>query len=121
MVGVFFAALLVEGFSKLRHKIVRAVRRQRFDDNSSISQCQKIALRWAVTVLHGMQALFGYTLMLVTMTFSIELLLCVVFGLATGYAVFFQSADFFRDNDVDAEEVRIQRIYLDSLGKGKRS
>jgi hypothetical protein len=106
MVGVFFAAFLVEGFSKLRHKIVRSVKQQRFNDNSSISQCQKFALRWAVTVLHGLQALFGYTLMLVTMTFSIELLFAVVLGLMSGYALFFQTSDFFRDNDVSDEEVR---------------
>ena len=41
--------------------------------------------------------------MLVTMTFSIELLLCVVAGLAAGFAIFFQTSHFFQDNDVDDE------------------
>lgn len=86
MMGVFLLAVSVEGFSKLRHRVVRAARQ-----NASLGQTSKaLWLRSTVTLLHGMQALLGYTLMLVTMTFSLELLMCVVAGLAVGYAIFFQ-------------------------------
>lgn len=43
-----------------------------------------------LSCLHALQAFLGYMLMLVTMTFSAELLFCVVFGLATGNTLFFQ-------------------------------
>jgi len=49
-----------------------------------------------ISVLHGVQALLGYILMLAGMTFSIELLLSVIIGLGIGYAVFFS-------NDTDFE------------------
>ncbi|GAX20447.1 hypothetical protein FisN_22Hh013 [Fistulifera solaris] len=86
MMGVFFLAVSVEGFSKLRHRVVRAARLHALQGQDA----KALWLRSSVTVLHGTQALLGYTLMLVTMTFSIELLLCVVVGLAVGYAIFFQ-------------------------------
>ena len=82
---VFALAVLVEGFSKLRHKVVRASKQQP-------SHLPPALLRLAVTTLHGLQALLGYILMLVTMTFSMELLFCVCCGLAVGYAVFFQTS-----------------------------
>ena len=97
MMGVFFLAVAVEGFSKLRHRVVRAARLNALQGRTS----KALWLRSSVTVLHGTQALLGYTLMLVTMTFSLELLLCVVFGLATGYAVFFQRMGF----DATSEDV----------------
>ena len=95
-VGVFALAVLVEGFSKLRHKVVRAAKEQRRRQRQSSSPRSfyrhPALLRLAVTSLHGLQALLGYILMLVAMTFSLELLLCVCCGLAVGYAVFFQSS-----------------------------
>lgn len=51
------------------------------------SQKQKVRL----SCIHTLQAFLGYMLMLVTMTYSLELLLCAVFGLSTGYSLFFQS------------------------------
>lgn len=40
-------------------------------------------------LLHGMQAFAGYLLMLIAMTYSLELLLSVIGGLAIGYRLFF--------------------------------
>jgi len=55
----------------------------------------KRLLHLMISVLHGVQALLGYVLMLAGMTFSIELLLSVIIGLGIGYAVFFSNdADF---------------------------
>jgi Ctr copper transporter family len=50
---------------------------------------RRVALRYTLPLLHGVQAFSGYILMLVTMTYSIELLLCVVLGLTLGYYLFF--------------------------------
>ena len=79
-VGVFVLAVLVEGFSKLRHKLVRAAKQRQLHHHPAL-------LRLAVTSLHGLQALLGYILMLVTMTFSIEMLLAVCCGLAYNSAL----------------------------------
>jgi hypothetical protein len=91
--AVFLLAVAVEGFSKLRHRVVRSAktqRRQRQQSNATTTTTSATT-RLLVTALHGIQALLGYLLMLVTMTFSIELFTCVVAGLATGYAVFFRT------------------------------
>lgn len=84
MFCVFCSAILIEGFSKLRHKVARLSLKK---EQGTV---MRVLLRWMITVLHGSQALFGYTLMLVTMTFSVELLLAVVCGLGAGYGIFFQ-------------------------------
>ena len=44
------------------------------------------AWRAALVALHGVQLLLGYLLMLVAMTYSVELLLCTCAGLAAGCA-----------------------------------
>ena len=44
--------------------------------------------RTSLTLLHGAQALIGYVLMCLAMTFSVEILLCVVFGLMLGHYFF---------------------------------
>jgi len=49
--------------------------------------------RIGITLLHGLQALVGYILMLATMTFSLELFCCVIFGLGFGYAIFYNDND----------------------------
>ena len=82
--AVFLLAIAVEGISALRYKIVRSVKG--VHRRAAPSQ----ALRLVVTVLHGLQGLLGYLLMLSIMTFSVELLFAVVLGLAVGYGVFFQ-------------------------------
>jgi hypothetical protein len=43
-------------------------------------------------ILHGAQALAGYLLMLIAMTYSVELLLSVIAGLGVGYRLFFYRA-----------------------------
>ena len=48
-------------------------------------------------VYPGAQALLGYIVMLTTMTFSVELLFCVVFGLSLGYGIFFKPVDVFQE------------------------
>jgi len=61
--------------------------------------CSKRPLRFrnyrlAIAVLHGLQALVGYILMLTTMTFSVELFCSVIFGLGIGYCLFYSDDDW---------------------------
>lgn len=79
MVGVVLLGIVTEGISKLRSLLSK---------NLTGS-----AKRWTITLLHGLQALVGYILMLATMTFSVELLACVIVGLGLGFALFYDDDD----------------------------
>ena len=81
MVGVTLLAILTEAISKFRHNLSVKARR-------ATTQQQRKNLHWAQIGLHGIHALTGYILMLATMTYSLELLLCVILGLVIGYAIF---------------------------------
>jgi hypothetical protein len=101
-VGVFVFAVLVEGFSKLRFFVVQTVKQSTGSSRARhrrpvLSERQRLFLRACIPLFHGMQALAGYMLMLISMTFSLELLLAVVFGLTTGYAIFFDLPDIPED------------------------
>eukprot|EP00978_Attheya_sp_CCMP212_P021438 scaffold62569_cov69-Attheya_sp.AAC.1 len=79
MLGVLFLAICVEGISALRlyaHKSMTPGRKRKM----------------LIMGMHGSQALFGYVLMMATMTFSIEMLLSVCTGLGAGYGVFFDDS-----------------------------
>jgi hypothetical protein len=89
MIGIALLGVFVEGVSKLRHRTVKAAKRAH--DSDDLQRWNPQFLRFAITLFHGSQALTGYILMLATMTFSIELLSSAVFGLALGYAIFFQT------------------------------
>lgn len=79
MLGIFLLSIATEGLSKTR---------------SLLSKRLKGGIkRWTITLLHGLQALVGYILMLATMTFSVELLFCVILGLGTGFAIFYDDED----------------------------
>ena len=80
MVGIVLLAIFTEFLSLLRFQAQHSIRG---------SQTR----RWTITLLHGLQALFGYVLMLATMTFSVELFLCVIGGLGLGYALFYNEND----------------------------
>ena len=110
VVAVFCFAVAVEGLAKVRHGTVRIVIQNgrtpttthhtttatslaASASTSSQRRLLLLLLRYCIPPLHGLQALTGYALMLVTMTFSVELLAAVVLGLAVGYAVFFGVTD----------------------------
>jgi hypothetical protein len=82
MIGVIGLAIVTEGISKVRHTLSRKTRRA----DVTRSEIQKISLMQ--TGLHGLHALTGYILMLATMTFSLEILICVILGLVIGYVLF---------------------------------
>lgn len=79
MFGILLLSIATEGLSKTR---------------SLLSKRLKGGVkRWTITILHGLQALVGYILMLATMTFSVELLSCVILGLGIGFALFYDDED----------------------------
>lgn len=96
MVGVLLLAVAVEGVSKLRYCIIRAAKASYRSPDQN--QWNLTLLRFGISSMHGAQALFGYIIMLATMTFSLELLSCVILGLGIGYGVFFQTDDVFRES-----------------------
>jgi len=73
MLFTFLLAVLVEALSAVRGTVVRNMKRQ-----------QKVLL----TVIYAVQALLGYILMLVTMSFSVELVVSVISGLMIGNLLF---------------------------------
>jgi Ctr copper transporter family len=84
MIGVFLLAVSVEGIAKFRVYFVRSAR---------VKSWEARRIRTCVTLLHGFHAFLGYAVMLAVMTYSAELLIVSVAGLATGYAVFFSLQD----------------------------
>ncbi|CAJ1958916.1 unnamed protein product [Cylindrotheca closterium] len=82
MAAVFCLAVFTEAISKMRHKLSLRAR----DVSTPLPERRKIAI--FQTLLHGIHAFIGYIVMLATMTFSLELLCCVIFGITTGYFVF---------------------------------
>jgi hypothetical protein len=79
MMGIVLLGIVTEGISKLRSHLSKRL-------SGTIK-------RWTITLLHGLQALVGYILMLATMTFSLELLGCVIVGLVIGFALFYDDVD----------------------------
>lgn len=140
--SVFVFAVAVEGLARVRHATVVRVRkttatavaalsRQTNNGNSSNRnnigshrttaatsgtmwwmKRRRMVLRSLIPVLHGLQALAGYTLMLITMTFSVELLCAVVSGLAVGYAIFFRLSDNNNHNSDDNDDRLLLRQHV---------
>ena len=80
MLGVICFAMSVEGVSRLRRVVAHRAQKSAPEERSRYSLYQ--------TSLHGLHALSGYLLMLVTMTYSWELLLSVIVGLMIGFFLF---------------------------------
>ena len=78
-IGVFILGFGIEGLISLRRKIVN---RKRMFINIPIA-----ARKVLVIVLFGVNLILGYLAMLVAMTYSVELFLCVVAGLIAGHAL----------------------------------
>jgi copper transporter 1 len=91
MIGVFFMALFLEGLSKYRHYLSEC--------GKGAPKSKKQHFKLGITALHGVQAILGYAVMLISMTFSAELLFMIISGLKSGHYVFFQ----LRNNDGDEE------------------
>jgi hypothetical protein len=82
MFGVVLLAICTEAISRFRHNI--SVKQRR----STTGLADRKQLGLMQIGLHGLHAFTGYILMLATMTFSLELLVCVITGLVIGYILF---------------------------------
>lgn len=91
---VFVLAAMTEGLSALR----RGVRRWMGPGK------RRKALSVAT---HAMQATMGYALMLAAMTYAAEMFLAVIFGMATGYALFFDDTG------------RVNGMAMGAMGRGR--
>jgi len=80
MLGVICFAMSVEGVSRLRRVVAHRAQKSAPEERGRYSLYQ--------TSLHGLHALSGYLLMLVTMTYSWELILSVIVGLMIGFFLF---------------------------------
>jgi len=85
----FLLAILVEGLSSARSVVVRSF-------SAALPRQHAI-----LTLIYAVQSLLGYVLMLVTMSFSIELFLSVIAGLMVGNLLFIK---YEKNEDDDYKE-----------------
>ena len=83
MLCVVAMGIGTEGINRWKHTVFQQRRNHR---NSNPNATTKLALLH--TGLQGLSILSAYLLMLVVMTYSLELLLCVIVGLMIGHYVF---------------------------------
>lgn len=112
MVFTCLLAIIVEALSSLRHlilhhpywKLERKTSRSRYNQSSSFGQQQQYHKRMRLrhqlsTLCYSIQCLLGYILMLITMSFSIELFGSVIIGLMIGDLLFTSYDDDNNNND----------------------
>lgn len=81
-VGVFLLAVFSEALKAGRMKLALALNRT--ERSQVLKYCGSVFL----IILHGIQILLGYLLMLAAMTFSIEIFSTMLAGLTIGYGLF---------------------------------
>jgi hypothetical protein len=81
MICVIVLGVITEAIGRLRHEVNKKARR-------TTSTRQWNRLWYFQTMLQGANALMAYILMLATMTYSLEILGCVILGLMIGYFIF---------------------------------
>jgi Ctr copper transporter family len=93
MLFSFLLALLLEGVAAARSVCVRYFSTS--DINNTHKRQQYFSLKsnglrkhFILTIVYGLQAILGYLLMFVVMSFSIELIVSLIFGLVVGNALF---------------------------------
>ena len=116
MVGNILLGMAVEGFSSIRKGAFKSMNTKRFGN---------ISKGVIASFLHGVQAFMGYILMLSAMTYSMELLLCVVTGLSIGYGLNHGGGsappDGFKDPCCDFDEDGMPIVNAADAGHGYRS
>uniref|UniRef100_A0A1B6M061 Copper transport protein n=1 Tax=Graphocephala atropunctata TaxID=36148 RepID=A0A1B6M061_9HEMI len=102
MFGIFFMAALYEGlkyyreylfwktYNSLQYRSVEApVNKNTVPENNSVAQPTMLSMNHAFqTLLHIVQIVVSYFLMLIFMTYNVWLCLAVALGAATGYFLF---------------------------------
>jgi hypothetical protein len=94
MICIVLMGILTEGIGRFKHDISKKARRlqslstsrSRNGSNGVFSLQNRL---WYIqTILQGLSVFMAYVLMLVVMTYSLEMLCCVILGLVIGYFVF---------------------------------
>ena len=78
--AVFGLGVSVEAMGSYRRKLDKGARKKGVRDRKN--------RRVLFAVLHFVQAVMGYVLMLATMTYSVEMLVAACLGLSVGFAIF---------------------------------
>jgi hypothetical protein len=84
--GTFFLGVLVEGIVAGRRHI------RAWNSRRPLTKAQGVGLRVGMVGVYAVQVTLGYMLMLIAMTYEVELFLMVVLGLTAGHGVFNLSA-----------------------------
>eukprot|EP00555_Chaetoceros_dichaeta_P003511 CAMPEP_0198248832 /NCGR_PEP_ID=MMETSP1447-20131203/504_1 /TAXON_ID=420782 /ORGANISM="Chaetoceros dichaeta, Strain CCMP1751" /LENGTH=225 /DNA_ID=CAMNT_0043933313 /DNA_START=34 /DNA_END=711 /DNA_ORIENTATION=+ len=123
MAGVLLLGISVETISTLRARYSAKVVKLNEGGRGETS----LRVQLVMTLLHGLQALMGYILMLATMTYSIEILFSTVVGLSMGFFISLRYSktppsssnatnpccDFLEDDAVINESISYERIRED--------
>ena len=116
MGGNILLGIAVEGFSSIRKLAFKKMNQNKFGNPIKTV---------IASLLHGVQAFMGYMLMLSAMTYSMELLLCVVTGLSIGYGMNHGGGsappDGFKDPCCDFDEDGMPITNAADAGHGYRS
>lgn len=116
MIVVMCIGVSLEGMSSLKRRYVSGLKKKwnihnnnnnrsrnngDFNIDNDRNQDGFLQAKFVLTGFQGLQAFTGYVLMLATMTYSIELLLSAVAGLAIGFFIFGKYKPFLRTNSDD--------------------
>jgi Ctr copper transporter family len=99
----FLLALLLEGLSKARTLCIRYFVGLELDRRSRTSELRlnEFLQQLCLTIIYGLQAVLGYLLMFIVMSYSIELMTSVIAGLIVGNRLWMPHTD---DKDEDTNE-----------------
>jgi hypothetical protein len=79
VVYTFLLAVLCEGMSYGQGKV----------RNLTFLQSKRTLRKLIMSLLYGLQQCLGWTLMLISMTFSLELFICIILGIVVGKTIIF--------------------------------
>lgn len=98
MAIVLCLGISVEGIASLKRRYISGVRKKHYENatnsdsnNSNSENMVKKAFargKYILSAFQATQAFIGYLLMLCAMTYSIEIIICTVLGLALGFLIF---------------------------------
>ena len=95
MICIIIMGIVTEGIGRLKHDITKKARKisatsssARSTTNTNTRTIQTRRLWYIQTLLQGCSVFMAYVLMLIVMTYSLEMLCCVILGLVIGYFIF---------------------------------
>ena len=114
MICIIIMGIVTEGIGRLKHDITKRARKiSATSSRSTNTRTIQTRLWYIQTLLQGCSVLMAYVLMLIVMTYSLEMLCCVILGLVIGYFIFggdlynhssSPCCQFLEDEDNDEDE-----------------